>query len=153
MDVKGVQARGQGSLPHHPSSSRNLEKGFYQILMKTMEMDGKYERFFRRIDWGWMDVIGVQAGGQGKPPSPPLFPQHPWKEVLPIFDEQDGDGWQRWKIFGRIQLRIKGHHRCASTGSGGHHLDHPNHPSSPNNLEKRVYQNLMNKMEMNSRGE
>ena len=63
--------------------------------MKTMEMDGarmaKMNDFLEEFDWGWVDVIGVQAGGWRKPPLPPLLPQQPWKEILPDFDEDDGD--------------------------------------------------------------
>ena len=48
MDIIGMQTGGGGH-PHHPSSPNTLEKGFYQILMRKIEMDGKDEQFFRRI--------------------------------------------------------------------------------------------------------
>ena len=56
------------------------------------KMNDSLEKF----DWEWKDVIGVQAAGRGKPP---LLPQHPWTGILLRFDEDDGDGRQRWTIF------------------------------------------------------
>ena len=46
-----------------------------------------------------MKVKGVRAGGRGSHPPHPSSPQHPWKGILSDFDEDDGDGRQRWMIF------------------------------------------------------
>ena len=153
MDAKGVQAQSQGGPHHHPSSPNNLEKGVYRILMNKMEMDSKGERFFIRIQLrmnGRHRCASVELGSHPHHPFSPNNLEKGLYQILMNKMEMDGKDEQ---FLGRIQARMNGHHRCASTGSGGHHPNHSHHPSSPVNLEKGVCQNLMNKMEMDDKDE
>ena len=94
--------RGSGGPPgDHPTQGppedhlHPLEKSFYQILMKTMEMDSKYERFFRRIRLGMNERNSCASRGLGEATLTTPPPPTPLKLILPDFDEEDGDGRQR----------------------------------------------------------
>ena len=77
--------------PTNLSSPNTHEKGFYQILIKKMEMDSKCEQFFIKIRLK-MNRCPRCARGGGRHPQHFYHPFNPWKGILPDFDDEEADG-------------------------------------------------------------
>ena len=98
MDVIDVQAGGREKPPSPPPTTlkRDFTRFWWRRWRWTVKMNDFFTRIRLRDEWtSWV----CQQGFGGKPPSPPLLLQHPWKGILPDFDENGRDERKRWTIF------------------------------------------------------